>query len=60
MIVGSGMCRQLEGNHTSTPYSPHQYHYCHPNPIELVWASVKGYVARHNKDYNDGLRLEGS
>ena len=27
------------------------YAYCELNPIELAWASVKGYVARQNKDF---------
>ncbi len=26
--------------------------HCELNPIELAWASGKGYVAKHNKDYN--------
>ena len=26
--------------------------HCELNPIELAWASVKGYVAKHNEDYN--------
>ena len=26
------------------------YH-CHFNPIELIWAEVKGYVGRNNKDF---------
>ena len=26
--------------------------HCKLNPIELAWASVKGYMARHNKHYN--------
>ena len=25
--------------------------HCELNPIELVWAQVKGYVAPHNKDF---------
>ena len=28
--------------------------HCELNPIELAWASVKGYVAKHNKYYNLG------
>lgn len=27
------------------------YH-CELNPIELIWAQVKGYVARNNKTFN--------
>ena len=26
--------------------------HCELNPIELAWASVKGYVAKHNRCYN--------
>lgn len=26
--------------------------HCEFNPIELAWASVKSYVAKHNRDYN--------
>ena len=26
--------------------------HCEFYPIELAWASVKGYVAKHNKTYN--------
>ena len=26
--------------------------HCELNPIELAWALVKGYIAKHNKDFN--------
>ena len=26
--------------------------HCEINPIQLAWASVKGYIAKHNKTHN--------
>lgn len=31
--------------------------HCGLNPIELAWASVKGYVSKHKKDYKEVGRL---
>ena len=31
--------------------------HCKLNPIGLAWVSVKGYVARHNKNYNVNRNL---
>ena len=32
-------------------YSIYQLAHCELNPIELAWASVKGYVATHNQAF---------
>ena len=31
--------------------------HCHFNPIEMIWAQVKGYVAREHKHFGEVQRL---
>ncbi|GBP67987.1 hypothetical protein EVAR_57961_1 [Eumeta japonica] len=58
LIISHIAVDKLAAEHCVTSLRPLPCH-CELNPIELVWAQVKGYVARNNKTFmlNDIIKI---